>query len=606
MRQVAGIINSRLSILPLMLLSILLTNATTGWSQDRNSKEQKAQAEFVRQQAFSALEAILSESKNYDDQALRARLGAQVADVLWPSNPDRARDLIIGAFDDAITVKVDLSKRYSLRREIIAVARRHNPELAAKLIARLDDKSDESRDRLSRDSLERISERGAHYIDSARSLLEAGDQNRAISFARRSFAEGRSSELIWFLYNLRERDRTAADKLFLEALNVLRTGGADPNDVLFFGLYLFYPGRVAAGDLSDGIVAVSYGLNFSAAPDAQTALVRPYLQAAAEALLRFQVIPGQPGPNGSMALKRFALLQLLPLFQRYEPKLFGEISTQLTALGSYEAPTDNSKEEETPNISDPSTSETIKNIEKLNSPKERNHYFFTAAKQAVDMGDFERAKALASRLEIGDLKRATIELIGFNEARTSIKRGELDEAAKIASTKLSQERSAVIYAQLASAWLERSNYARANEEASDAVAAATRTEDRAQRARVHIYLASGWVKRDALRAFEFIEAAVKDINAAEQFDSTDDQITFKIETPLAVQTFVLSQGVGLLSDVSQLAAVDFLRTLYLARELRPAAPRALSIIAACRVALSANGHTSIPGNTPSFKQTPEL
>jgi len=588
-----------------MLLFILLTNATTGWSQDRNSKEQNAQAELVRQQAFSALEAILSESKSYDDQVLRARLGAQVADVMWSSNPDRARDLIIGAFDDAITVKADLSKRYSLRREIIAVARRHNPELAAKLIARLDDKSNEGRERLSRDSLERISERGAHYIDSARSLLQAGDQNRAISFARSSFAEGRSPELIWFLYNLRERDRTAADKLFLEALNVLRTGGADPNDVLFFGLYLFYPGRVAAGDLSDGIVAVSYGLSFSAAPEAPTALVRPYLQAAAEALQQFQVIPGQPGPNGSIALKRFALLQLLPLFQRYEPQLFGEISTQLTALGSYEAPTRNSKEE-APSISDLSTSETIENIEKLNSPKERSHYFFTAAKEAVDVGDFERAKALASRLEVGDLKRATLELIGFNEARTAIKRGELDDAAKIASTKLSQERSAVIYAQLASAWIERSNYARANEEANEAVEAATKTEDRAQRARVHIYLASGWVKRDALRAFEFIEAAVKDINAVEQFDSTDDRITFTIETPLAVQTFVLSQGVGLLSDVSQLAAVDFLRTLYLARELRPAAPRALSIIAACRVALSTNGYRSIPANTPTFKQKPEL
>jgi len=603
--QVAAIINSRLSILPLILLSILLTNATTGWCQDRNSKEQKVQAEFVSQQAFSALEAILSESKSYDDQSLRARVGAQVADIVWSSNPNRAQDLIIGAFDDALTVKVDLSKRYFLRREIIAVARRHNPELAAKLIARLDDKSDESRDRLSRDSLERISERGAHYIDSARSLLEAGDQNRAISFARLSFAEGRSSELIWFLYSLRERDRTAADKLFLKALNVLRTGVADPNDVLFFGLYLFYPGRVAAGDLSDGIVAVSYGLNFSAAPDAPAALVRPYLQAAAEALLRFQVTPGQPGPNGSIALKRFALQQLLPLFQRYEPQLFGEIGTQLTALGPYEAPAGNSKDE-TPNINDPSTSETIENIEKLNSPKERNHYFFTATKQAVDIGDFERAKALASRLEAGDLKRATLELIAFNEARTAIKRGELDDAAKIASTKLSQERSAVIYAQLASAWLDRSNYARADEEASDAVVAASRTEDRAQRARVNIYLASGWVKRDALRAFEFIEAAVKDINAAEQFDSTDDRITFKIETPLAVQTFVLSQGMGLLSDVSQLAAVDFLRTLYVARELRPVAPRALSIIAACRVVLSANGHNSTPGNTPTFKQPPEL
>jgi len=589
MRQVKGLVKSLARICALIILGVLLTSVTApgAWSQDRSSKEQRVHEKMVRQHALSALEAILTESKTYDDQTLRVRVGAQVADVLWPSNPARARELVIAAFRDALTLKADLPSRYALRREIIAVARRHNPDLAAELIADLDDKSEESRERLSRDSLERITERGAHYLESARELLEGGDQNRALALARRSFAEGRSSDFIWFLTSLRQNDQAAADRFFLDALVGLRSGGADPNDVLFFGLYLFYPGRVAAGDLSDGVEAVSYGLNFSAAPAVPTALARPYLQAAATALLRFQVTPGQPGAAGSVALKRFALMQLLPLFQRYEPQLVGEIGAQIAALGPYDT-TPNTSKETTPDIAGLSTSETVAGIEKLRSPKERNHYFFVAAKHAIDIGDFERATALASRIDEPDLKQATVELINFNQARTALKRGELDEASRIASAKLSRERSAIIYSQLASAWLERNNYVRASQEVNDAVAAATKTEDRAQRARVYIYLAEGWAKRDKLRAFELLDAAIKDINAAERFDPIDDRITFKIVTPLATETVVLNQGVSLLSNVSQLAGADFLRVLYLVRELRQASPRALSVIAACRAALIDN------------------
>ncbi len=570
-------------VLPALVLPTFVTTSDA-WSQDRRTKQQKTQEDMNREHALSALEAILIESKSYDDQALRARVGAQVADLLWPTNPKRARNLILAVFKDAMTLKAALPVRYALRREIIAVARRHDPDLAGELIADVDDKSNESREYLSRDSLERISERGAHYLDSARDLLDAGDQNRALALARRSFLEGRSSHFIWFLTSLRQQDQAAADRIFLEALTALRSGGADPNDVLFFGLYLFYPGRVAAGDLSDGVEAVSYGLSFSAAPAVPVDLAVPYLRAAAAALLRFRVIPGQPGASGSVALKRFALLQLRPLFERYEPQLLGEINTELAALGPYDV-SPRAPVETAPDIAGLSTSETITNIEKLSSSKERNHYFFAAAKHAIDINDFDRAMALASRIDELDLRQATFEFISFNQARTAIKRGELNEASKIAAEKLSRERSAIIYSQLASAWLERNNYPRANEEVNQAVAAATKTEDRSQRARVYIYLAEGWAKHDKLRAFELLNEAIKDINAAERFDPIDDRITFKIVTPLSTQTIVLDQGVSLLSNVSQLARVDFLRVLYLVRDLRPTAPRALGIIAACRAVL---------------------
>ena len=119
-----------------------------------------------------------------------------------------------------------------------------------------------------------------------------------------------------------------------------------------------------------------------------------------------------------------------------------------------------------------------------------------------------------------------------------------------------------------------------------AVAAAERIEAPSRRAQVYILLATGVAERDAQRAFELIESATKDINAAEQFDAVTDRLTFTIKTPFASHSFSLSQGAGLLSTVSTLARVDLNHTLSVARMIKPAAPRALSIISACRATLA--------------------
>jgi hypothetical protein len=567
----------------ILLFAALLLNLVPS----RASGQGKADLakETARLQALAALNEVLSEAKGYDDRALRAKIRTEIADLLWSSEPARGRDLIVEAFDDAAALQTTLSERYAVRANVIAVARRHDPQLAAKLIAQVSDRSEESHELLSRDSLERISERGGLYVDSARELLRDGDQGRALEFARKGMFEGRSAQFIWFLTELHQRDKATADKLFLEAVKMLRAGAADPNDVLYLGLYLFYPGRVAVGTLADGAEAVSYGISFAAAPAVSDALARPYLQAAAVALLNYQVTPGRGAAAGSVELKRFALLQLLPLFQRYEPRLAAEIASAVAGLGPQAPSKSSTAEPEDYTDEKISVSDLISKIERLSDRRERDHYFFTALKVAIERRSFERARTLAARIGGDELKQASLEWIGFNEAQTAIKRGELERASQIASGELSGEPRTVIHFQLASSWLGRGDVARAGIEVNAAVAAAEKIESPAQRAQVYILLAAGVAERDAQRAFEFLESATRDINAAEQFDSANDRLTLTIKTPFASYSFSLSQGAGLLSTMTTLARVDLNRALATARMIKPAASRALSIIAACRAAL---------------------
>lgn len=577
--------------LKLFTTLILLSPALAAFAQEQTLP---AQADPLREQALFALENTLTESKGYEDQSLQIRVKAQIADVLWPVEPGRARSLLVTAFKEVATLKADLSARHALRAEVTAVARRHDPELAGSLLARLEATGEKS-ERLSRDSLERISERGALSLDSARDFLRDGEQARAVSFARHSFGEGRSAQLLWFLYELRERDRAAADRFFLDAVGALRQGVADPNDVLLLGLYLFYPGSVAVGTLSDGVEAVSYGVNLNLAPPVSPALARAYLQAAADALLHFQLTPGLPGSAGSIALKRFALTQLLPLFQRYEPQQVAAVGAALAGLGT-DTPLSNAATTARPDTdSNAPVSDVIKSIELLPDVRQRDHYFFTTLMSATNEGSFERARALAARINEDHLGQMALEFISFNEARAAIKRGDLETAAKLTASQLTGERRSAMNFQLAKAWLERGDLARASEETTAATVEAAKLVDRAQRARVYIYLAAGLVEWDAARAFELLETAGKDINDAEQFDALNDRLTFKIQTPAQASfTFEISRGVGLPTIISQLARIDFNRTLTIAQALREPAPRALSVIAACRTVIK-----------PDNKQLPE-
>jgi hypothetical protein len=565
-----------------MLLS--LNVAPDAYTQQRDEDN----ADFRRQSALLALEDLLIESKAYEDKVLRVRIKAQVADVIWPVEPERARALLTSAFEDVLRSSDLTTSRYSLRSEIVAVARRHDVDLAAEIISRFADEAGDKGQTLTRDSIERISEQGALYLESARDLLREGKQGRALDFARRSFSEGRSAQLIWFLTELRKRDQSAADDLFIESLNTLRQGQADPNDVLYFGLYVFYPGTIAAGVLADGVEAISYGRSFIAAPSPDIKLVRPYIRAASEALLRFQVTPGKSGPAGSIELKRFALSQLLLLYDRYEPQLVAAMRADFARLpASAPPPAATSERLLPPARYDLSAESIITDIERLPNARERDHYLFEAAKRFAERGDVEGARALAGRISKDDLKQSMLDVLAFKQAQIALRRGEPDEAAKIATSKLRRESRAVIYFLVASAWSERRDYARANEMVNAAVAEGAKIDDKAQRARLYAYLAAGIVKQDALRAFELIEAAVKDINDVEDFNPSDERITFELRTPLDItHSFTFGKGGSLLSALSHLAVVDSYRTITISKSLRSPGPRALALIASCRAMLS--------------------
>src|SRR5205807_10120933 len=66
-----------------------------------------------RANAQSLLISLAADAANFDDQTLRARTLARIADVLWEADPDRARAMFRKSWDAAEAVD-DLNRRIAL------------------------------------------------------------------------------------------------------------------------------------------------------------------------------------------------------------------------------------------------------------------------------------------------------------------------------------------------------------------------------------------------------------------------------------------------------------------------------------------------------------
>ncbi len=119
--------------------------------------------EFTPQQrrALALLDSLVKDTIAFDDQPLRVKTQAKIADALWDFNQARAREIFTEAFQaiEAIEfpsepssryrfdedTRITYSKRFQLRQEVLRLAGTHDLELAARLRESTTEKSAEKK-----------------------------------------------------------------------------------------------------------------------------------------------------------------------------------------------------------------------------------------------------------------------------------------------------------------------------------------------------------------------------------------------------------------------------------------------------------------------------
>src|ERR687889_245774 len=99
-----------LRVLALTLVFCLGLSAQTKKPKP-NTEEADAEAAQQRTIAISLVTTLADEARSFKDQTRRARVQARAADVLWDSDPDRARELFRRAWEAAEIVDAETAKK---------------------------------------------------------------------------------------------------------------------------------------------------------------------------------------------------------------------------------------------------------------------------------------------------------------------------------------------------------------------------------------------------------------------------------------------------------------------------------------------------------------
>lgn len=569
-----------------------------------------------RANAQSMLMSLAADSGRFNDQTLRARTQARIADVLWAADPDRARALFRKAWESAEIVdqegarklqeeiaaqaaknggNVSVSGPPNIRAEVLRLAARRDRALGEEFLAKLkiekQQEATEAADKTRSDPFN-APEAASQRLNLARQLLST-DVERAIQFADPVLVT-LTRDAVDFLSYLREKDAPAADRRY--AMLLARAAGdvqSDANTVSILSSYIFTPHLFVT--FSGGGHSASQSSGNTTPQDVPAELRATFLRAAGDILLRPLAPPGQDQTSAGIQGKYLMLKRLGPLFDQYAPRELAEAIRAQTDALAQAAPEDARRRDDDDTVREgirpPQSSEDrekalLDRLDRAKTSEQRDGLYIQLARLYVENGDV-KARDFVAKIEDTDLRNKArgfidaalvmravgkkdpdmiLELVRTGELTHSQKSWGLIQAAKLL-VKTDRDKSLAII--------------------EDATAEARRIEELdPDRPRALLSVANALLPLDRSKAWDMTYEAIKAANSAEGYTGEDGVIRLALQT--RQMSTIRSSSVadfdvaGIFAD---LANEDYNRTVELARGFQREAPRASATIAIARSVL---------------------
>jgi len=391
-------------------------NAPPNVDAEQANEKQRLAAER-RAVATSLLFDLAEASREFRDLMLRARVQARAADLIWFTDPDRARVLFRRAWDAADAIDRENERKaeeqqqaalktggsYSFdappraREEVLRLASQRDRALGEELLRKLAEAEKEEAeleksrvDKAQNSSTNRspfeLTPAQRERMQLASALLYSGDVKRAVKFAEPLLGIA-CAETIHFLSVLREKDVAQADGHYVALLARVEVYPAvDANLVSLLSSYVFNDAEFDNDDLRQHFIRV-----------AEPILLRP-------------LPPSEQGASGEDASingrmeKYDALNRLLPYFERYAPaETTANLRSVMSALQA-DVP-DWAKQENTngsplTNLSpgEDFVERVLERAARIENVKERDQFYASGALDAANLND-PRARDLVDKIE---------------------------------------------------------------------------------------------------------------------------------------------------------------------------------------------------------------
>ncbi|MFN2533293.1 MAG: hypothetical protein ABR555_18575 [Pyrinomonadaceae bacterium] len=622
-----------LSFLAVLFLTGSCVAAAQGPSQDSRTpktsklKAEEPDAEIAQRRviAISLVTALADEARSFNDQTRRARVQARAADVLWDTDPDKARELFRRAWDAAVIVDAETEKteademrrlrasggptvmngRPDLRSEVLRLVAKRDRKLGEQFLKALDEATEKEREEKSADA--RMNGPGrqigaAKRLQLARRLIEDGQVERAIEFASPALIQV-SVDAIFFLSALRENNPQMADSAFAGLIaRVARDPLTDANTVSGLSSYLFTPFLYVTFE-PDGGGNQNRARPPTPGPDVAPQLRTNFLQFAFQVLMAPLPAPDQDHTTSGRAGKYLVIKRLLPLFEQYSADLAAPLRTQMTALAADVPP--QLQQGENRAVANGIVPEEVQSdpyqrmqdrLDRAARSEDRDAIYADYAVSLTEKRD-PRARELVDKIENSELRKNVKAYVDFQLTQAAVRNKDVAEIVRLAKTgELTSIQKVWAYSRAAKLMVDSDRSGAADLLEQGLVESRRISSGEPDRARALTAIAAGLVNVDQVRAWETLSEVVKAANSADVFTGEDSRISASLKTDqMVVVTNASADEFDLLSAFRPLAHADLMRAIQLAKNFTGEAARAVATLAIARSVLEKNRDTLVAG-----------
>jgi len=602
-------------LLVALTLSVCLgVTAQTKKTSKTNNEEADADAAQQRTIAVSLVTSLADEARSFKDQTRRARVQARAADILWDTDPDRARDLFRRAWEAAEIVDTEAAKKRaeemkrletggepvvvrggpSLRNEVLRLVAKRDRKLGEEFLKVLDEAAEKARAEAAADQRRNQGFRTgmSQRLQLARRLLEDGEVERAIEFATPAL-DSVNVDSIFFLSALREKNAQLADAAFTTLMaRAARDPNSDANTVSGLSSYLFTPFIYVSFERNGG-ANQNQQRQPTPPPAVDDALRANFFKIAYQILMQPLPAPDQDRSTSGHTGKYLLIKRLLPLFEQHAADLAPGLRTQMTALASYVPPTFQQGENRAVSIGiQPDDTESDpyqrmqERLDRATRADDRDAIYADYAVALIESGD-PRGKDLVDKIENSELRKSVKAYTDFALTDAAVQKKDVAEITRLVKNGELTSIQKVWALTSAAKIVAASERSRAAELLEQAAAEARRIGGSdPERAKALTAVAVGFGEIDQVRAWEILGEVVKAANSADGFTGEDSRVTSRLQTKfMVVMNDANAPDFDLLSIFRHLARADLLRAVQIAKTFTGEAPRAVATLAIARSVL---------------------
>jgi hypothetical protein len=572
----------------------------------------------ARARAFEVLRSVGDDARGWKDAGASARVGSQVADLVWEADADAARVYLVRAWESA--ARVEESKQSSLtryrntsprteaRQQVLLVARRRDRALAERWLSQMADEAEAASNSQPRGVFDDRTPRSTVLLQMALSVAAENPQ-AAAELANESLRDGVSFGFQNVLIAIQEKDFKLAASVFRNALARLQSAGlADPNEIYVLASYLYTPGRIVGANTTEdrGSFPLALSANpptVKAAAQLDPALVSEFLRAAADAVLNSQL----PSANANALEAARAQVSVIGmLVSRMSAPQFAELSAALQRRAQQletDAQFSNAPRPSTPDRPALRTGESLKDYlarridvleeaaRKETDPLARDIAYAKAA-LATEEDTYERGYSLAQNIKDAQLRQGVSDWLTYRATLAAIKdggkEGNVERAAALAKRNGEPAERAASYVLGARKLYEAKDTARASEWLQEARAILKSAEPDEDTARAAFGVAALYAEFDELIAAQTLAEAVKIANQSGAQGNWEDERAPLVKrfAGLTAQDYSFgTNGFGVKAAAAAFGARQFEDALGALEKIAVAEARGVALVTLCRAVL---------------------